>query len=181
MGLRGYRVFTDAKKDLNLNIVGWRSAYARPDHYDDFIALYWQEPGEVWKMRGWPATTVPGKPWLLSPLVGSGAAILVPGQYVSTYKIGRHRGYIALRQVAPVLISRDNDLDEKPEVACKNVETGLFGIHIHKGDVIGTTINRNSAGCQVFKDRKDFDEFIEICVNSSLIWGDTFTYTLLEF
>jgi len=181
----GYTVFTDSTKPLNLNIVGWRNKNGRPDHYDDFIAVYWPDNYEnvkTWAMLSWPATTLPGKPWLLSPLTPKGAAILMPGQYRSSYQLGKYKGYPALRQIGSVIVGRDGDLDEYPDFKEPlATEPGLFGIHIHKGDFIGTTINRNSACCQVFKNRVDFDQFMVFCVKASEFWGDTFTYTLMEF
>ncbi len=181
----GYAVFENSAKPLNLNIVGWRNRKGRPDHYDDFIAIYWRDFHDnikTWATMSWPATTLPGRPWLLSPITTKGTAILMPGQYRSAYHLGKHRGYPALRQVRPVAVGRDGDLDDLPEISDDmTVETGLFGIHIHKGDFIGTTVNRNSAGCQVFKNRVDFDQFMILCVKASDFWGDTFTYTLMEF
>ena len=34
--------------------------------------------------------------------------------------------------------------------------------------------------CQVFKNVKDFNQFMEICMNSKALWGNKFTYTLLN-
>ena len=37
-----------------------------------------------------------------------------------------------------------------------------------------------SAGCQVFADPKDFAKFIELCKKQSTLYGNSFTYTLLD-
>jgi hypothetical protein len=37
-----------------------------------------------------------------------------------------------------------------------------------------------SEGCQVFKRKSDFLEFMRICNQSAKVQGNSFTYTLLE-
>jgi hypothetical protein len=65
----------------------------------------------------------------------------------------------------------------------ENVQEGIFGINIHKAGkfVNGSTqIDKWSAGCQVFSKESDFNEFMEICRKARDIWGNSFTYTLIE-
>jgi hypothetical protein len=45
---------------------------------------------------------------------------------------------------------------------------------------VGNYINKYSAGCQVFADPDDFDEFMAILYKAREEWGNKFTYTLLE-
>ena len=59
-------------------------------------------------------------------------------------------------------------------------DTGMFGINIHKSGVDSTWVENWSEGCQVFKKVKDFDVFMKICKKASKIWGNKFTYTLIE-
>ena len=70
------------------------------------------------------------------------------------------------------------DLDES------NTDTGLFGINIHRatGRSGGksTRVDKWSAGCQVIAANDDFGLFMEICHKSRAIWGNSFTYTLIN-
>ena len=65
----------------------------------------------------------------------------------------------------------------------ENVKEGIFGINIHKAGsrVDGSTqIDKWSAGCQVFAKESDFNQFMEICNKAKDVWGNSFTYTLIE-
>ena len=181
----GYAYFKEVKgKPLNLNLVGWRNKNARTDYFDDFVSLYWQE-GSKWMQTLCPATTRPGLPWLLRPIVKDGAAILVPGQYIGAYELGAYRGYTALKQCKTLKVYRDNNRDSVVDVDPATISQGDYGIHIHRASffqkAIGGKIGRYSAGCQVVERREDFETLIALCVASSLVWGNSFTYTLLEF
>jgi hypothetical protein len=113
-----------------------------------------------------------------------GVAILKPGQYRGSHKIRLHQGkYEALGQQKPVKVYRDNNKDGKYDMIEENVDEGIFGINIHKAGrrVDGSTqIDKWSAGCQVFSKESDFNEFMEICRKARDIWGNSFTYTLIE-
>ena len=113
-----------------------------------------------------------------------GVAILVPGQYRGSHTIGLHQGkYEALRQQKPVKVYRDNNEDGKYDMIEENVKEGIFGINIHKAGsrVAGSTqIDKWSAGCQVFAKESDFNQFMEICNKAKDVWGNSFTYTLIE-
>ena len=56
----------------------------------------------------------------------------------------------------------------------------MFGINIHKAGQDSKWVDNWSHGCQVFKRVKDFDEFMKICKKASKIWGNKFSYTLIE-
>ena len=64
----------------------------------------------------------------------------------------------------------------------ESIDSGYFGINIHRSAKKGesTNVNKWSAGCQVFKNSLDYDIFICICEKSAEIYGNSFTYTLLE-
>lgn len=180
-GERKYKIFESNLYPYNLNIVGWRSKIGRVNKYDDFLALYWFSAKKEWNMRSWSITTKPGTPWLLKPINPNGAAVLVPGQYIESYERGIYKNKTALLQRKPVNVYRDNDLDNEIDITHSKIDKGYFGIHIHRGGKFSNFVNRNSAGCQVFKNANEFDEFFEIIKLSSMYWGPFFTYTLLEF
>jgi hypothetical protein len=57
----------------------------------------------------------------------------------------------------------------------------MFGINIHRSNPNSesSVVEKWSAGCQVFKKVKEFNEFIEDCKEASNTWGNKFSYTLL--
>ena len=63
-------------------------------------------------------------------------------------------------------------------------DTGLFGINIHRatGRAGGksTRVDKWSAGCQVIASNEDWEEFIFACYKAEAIWGNKFTYTLIN-
>ena len=76
---------------------------------------------------------------------------------------------------------RDNNRDSKPDYHGPE-EEGWFGINIHKHRGSDARLNTGgvSAGCQVFKSSKDFQNFLKLCEKSAEKWGNSFTYTLIE-
>jgi hypothetical protein len=112
-----------------------------------------------------------------------GTAILVPGQYRSAWKLNLHQGkYLALCQAKPVKVYRDNDLDNEFDFISESIQEGIFGINIHRSNPYTESyyVDKWSAGCTVFKKVDEYNEFIDICKKSADIYGNSFTYTLLN-
>lgn len=177
-----YVVLGNEKKDLNLNIVGIRNSSSLPDKFDDRIVVFWRYENK-WNVKQYKATTKPGLAYLNQPISDDGTAILKEGQYLGAYNLGLHKGkYKALVQAAPVTVIRDFDRDSNFDFVSGREQTGFFGINIHRATASGesTIVGKWSAGCQVFANSAQFDEFIDICGNSALNWGNSFTYTLLN-
>lgn len=179
----GYAFFTNG--DYNLNIIGVRNLLGdtiQRDKFDDALLLIYKENGK-WVKKIWDATTDPSLKLLKSPSNSQGTAILVPGQYRSTYKIDLHNGkYKALCQrLKPVKVYRDKNKDNVLDMDPKTITSGMFGINIHRASswYINDNIGAYSAGCQVFKSYKDFDEFMKIVEKSKAKYGNSFTYTLV--
>lgn len=176
----GYEIFKEVPgKPFNLNIVGIRNPLGFQDEFNDKICVYFQERG-LWVSYIWPATTIPGSPWLKSPVNSKGTAVLCPGQYRSSHRLGIYHGYTALKQVGPLKVWRDNDRNSSVDVLNAKVETGFFGIHIHRAGILTKLIGYSSAGCQVFQKRSDFAEFIDLCEAAAAYWNSSFSYTLVE-
>jgi hypothetical protein len=180
---KGYTWFDDAaNKGYDVNIVGIRNSSTGDkvtNLFDDTLTLSYKVGGE-WKFHQWPATTEPGKKGMLEGKAAGGVAFVVPGQYRGSHAIGLHQGkYKALRQIGNIKLYRDGDRDlvfDKDKITeCSNC-----GINIHKAGVDSTFVENWSEGCQVFKRSKDFDEFMSICTKAEKIFGNKFTYTLLE-
>jgi hypothetical protein len=177
---KGYRFFTQG--NYNLNIVGVRTANPVPNKFDDTIYVCYRQD-EKWRMDAYRCTTDPGLFWLENPMVARGTAIMKPGQYRGAYKIGTHRGYKALAQIGgPVTILIDSNRDSVLDFDVTKEDSGYFGINIHRARMDGTStvVDKWSAGCQVFADSFSFEAFLETCEKSRDVYGNSFTYTLLE-
>lgn len=180
--LEGYTVFKTGA--YNLNLIGVRSPQTTANAFDDTMHCVYRDGSGEWIELSFSITTDPGKYWLLNPGRVSGTAILVSGQYRGAWKLGLHRGkYEALVQTAgKVKVYRDADKDDILEHDAENIEQGYFGINIHRSSSVRTSsdVDRWSAGCQVFADPNDYRLFIELCRISADIYGNSFSYTLLE-
>jgi hypothetical protein len=179
---KGYVWFEDAaNKGLDLNIVGVRNSAtgkAVTNAFDDVITVSYKKDGQ-WIYKEWMNTTDPGTKGVKEYKNAKGVARLVPGQYRSSHNIGLHQGkYEALKQINPVKVYRDNDKNMTYDES--KIDTGIFGINIHKAGVDSTFVENWSEGCQVFKRIADFDEFMNICRAASKVHGNKFTYTLIE-
>lgn len=166
---KGHTVFTDPEK---LNIVGIRK-------FDGMDRLYafWNTPEGKWEMRDWEITTDPATKYLksLKSISGSdmskGAAILKAGQW--PYKTGLHKGkYKALVQDGKVQVYRDYDRNAYLLFDDSTIQTGVFGINIHK--------DQYSEGCQVFQVNPEFDEFMTYVNRHEKRYGNKFLYTLID-
>jgi len=183
MEKKGY-MFFDGDKELNINLIGIRRDNAGTNEFDDFMVAIYRDNRlrEICKI--YPITTDPGEYWLENPINPRGTAILMPGQYSGTWKLGLHQGkYEALVQRKPVKVWRDNNKDRVIDYlsAHQHVSEGYFGINIHRSNPYDKSyvINKWSAGCQVFQAVDDYKEFMGLCKSSADLYGNSFSYTLL--
>lgn len=180
---KGYAYFN--KGNYNLNIIGVRSNQNNKvtNKYDDFLVVIYNTDNG-WKRQIYTITTEPGSSLMKAPSNVKGTAILSPGQYRGAYKIDKHRGkYDALCQRnKPVKVYRDNNKDNVYDYIPANIDTGMFGINIHRSNEFWTraTVDNYSAGCQVFNDPKEFTSFMKLVKKSASIYGNCFTYTLIN-
>ena len=186
MDSKGYKYFENG--DYNLNIIGIRnSATANmvTNKFDDTITVSYKIDGE-WQYHEFDCTTDPGTHYMDSPILkNTGCAILKPGQYPKSHKIRKHQGrYEALGQQNDVTVYRDNNRDDIYNLNQENTDTGLFGINIHRATKYAgkksSQVDKWSAGCQVIASNDDWTKFMKICRKARDIWGNNFTYTLLE-
>jgi hypothetical protein len=170
-------------RPYELTILGVRSESTVPNRFDDEIHVLFKNNSKQWVHYIFPATTDPGTYWLKNPLSPQGTAILKQGQYKASYEIGLHRGkYYSLIQSKPVTVLRDYDRNAVLDFKNGKTETGMFGINIHHASENGTTktIDQYSAGCQVFANIKDFELFMKLCEVHKNLYGNFFTYTLID-
>ena len=177
---KGYAWFEGAK-DYDLNIVGVRNSDTGnkvTNAFDDVMTLSYKKDGQ-WVYHEWANTTDPGTKGVKEFHNAAGVARLVEGQYRGSHAIGLHQGkYEALKQLNPVKVYRDANKDMTYDET--KIDTGIFGINIHKAGVDSTYVENWSEGCQVFKKSADFDEFMILAKKASGIHGNKFTYTLIE-
>lgn len=180
---KGYSYFT--KGYYNLNIIGIRKNNNNviTNKYDDILVVMYRTRTGL-KTVYFNITTEPGDYYMRKKLGNpKGTAILVPGQYRGCWKLGKHKGeYEALVQAKPVKVYRDGNKDNVYDMFPQTINEGLFGINIHRSNEGFTrqTVDMYSAGCQVFADPKDFDKFIDLCKKQEVLYGNSFTYTLLD-
>ncbi len=177
---KGYS-FLDDGSPYQLNIFGVRN-YGAVNRFNDFLCVCFRNSINEWVLRQWPGTTMPGLSMLQGPVNPRGTAILVPGQYVDTWKRDLHAGkYEALCQrLKPVRVFRDANRDTKYDLDPATIQEGMFGINIHKAGTLTESVDRYSAGCQVFQREVDFNLFMAI-VDAAIKKGATaFSYTLFE-
>jgi hypothetical protein len=183
---KGYVWFNGSnEKGYDVNIVGVRnnspSTYKKVTNvFDDYITLTFKDENGVIQYYCWSATTDPGKKGVQQFHNSKGVARLIPGQYRGVWALDKHQGkYEALCQRnGNVDVWRDGNKDLIFDEIVK--DCGMFGINIHKAGQDSMWVENWSEGCQVFKRVKDFDEFMKICRKASKIWGNKFSYTLIE-
>jgi len=182
------------KGDYNLNIVGIRNSSTDSkvtNAFDDKITLSYKTgtnkkgEGGQWHFHCFDCTTDPGTHWVENIMREDGVAILKPGQYRGSHIIRKHQGrYEALGQDRPVSVYRDDNRDPWYNLLEESVQTGNFGINIHRATKYAnkksTQVDKWSAGCQVIAANNDWKEFMSICRKARNKWGNRFTYTLLQ-
>tara|TARA_R100001015_G_C4629240_1_gene189940 strand:+ start:1764 stop:2399 length:636 start_codon:yes stop_codon:yes gene_type:complete len=186
MEKKGYAFFSNGI--FNVNIVGIRSKEARSNKFDDTMLLIYKNKKKEWEVQSSVITTDPGEKYLVHPMNKKGTAILVPNQYRGVYRVDIHArhnskfAHEALCQRGNVLKvwrdgNRDKILDHDPET----VDEGWFGVNIHRSKVgEASYVGSYSAGCQVFKNGTDFKLFMSAVKKSAELYGNSFSYTLLE-
>ena len=177
---KGFKIFT---RPFELNIVGVRANSIQPNSFDDHITVFFKGNDGKWQFHQFPATTDPGTYWLQNPMNPQGTAILKHGQYLNSHRIGLHRGkYLAVVQQRPITVIRDYERNASLDLVNGKEQTGLFGINIHHAAINGTTksVDKYSAGCQVFANINDFNVFMQLAQKHKQVYGNNFTYTLID-
>ena len=168
----GYVVAVDGQ----WNIASIRAVTGSTNTFNDELHLF-RKTAAGWEHHVYPITADPGTYYLQTPMNGVSTAAVVPGQYIDAYKFGLHKGqYEALVQAGPLKVYRDGNRDAKFDYDPNSIVTGSYGINIHKASADSKTVDRWSAGCQVFARERDFSEFIQLLKQTG---QPRFTYTLL--
>ena len=171
--------------DNEINIISIRNSAPGTkvtNVFDDTITVSYKE-NNIWQFKSWDCTTDPGTKAVKEYHNAGGVAILVPGQYINSHTIRLHQGkYEAVCQAGIVKVFRDKNKDMLFDMNPATIETGVFGINIHRSNPTTESmlVENWSEGCSVFKRAKDFAEFMKIVNSFKISSGNKFTYTLLE-
>lgn len=179
--MKHFKLFTRLNE---LNIVGLRSKSVIPNRFDDELHVFYKVTPIKWQYHVFKITTDPGTYWLKNPMAPQGTAILAEGQYINAWVLGLHKGqYKALVQAKPIAVLRDYDRNATLDFYNGQKFTGMFGINIHRANKVGITktVDRNSAGCQVFANASDFEAFLKLCEAHRAKYGNLFSYSLIDF
>lgn len=178
---KGYLWF--GPRPYDLNVIGIRNENRIAGKFDDTFCVAYIDINGNERVFVCPCTTDPGPYYLQRTLTPKGCAILKPGQYLGAYQIGLHRGYVALRQIKPVTVFRDNNKNTILDWSAVPTETGMFAINIHRNLAggIAKEVGQFSAGCQVIQSADDHAYELSLVRRQKLVIGtDIVSYTLLE-
>jgi hypothetical protein len=162
-------------------MIAVRNLKGETNHFDDYLFMVFMDDKLTLQIRGWSVTTDPGYYWLLHPMRVEGTSIIFPGQYLQSHKLGQHKGKPALQQIGTIKVFRDSNEDMILDAKRDSIQSGIFGINIHRAGRKSTSVDKWSAGCIVFAEEDDFEDFLRLCKkqqDSGL--GDKFTLTLIE-
>jgi hypothetical protein len=167
----------------NVFLYGIRSRSVAVDLWNDVLGIcYIDHFGNKINLMH-KGSTKPGLYWLKKKKGNiNGTAILPPGQYRSCWKIGNHKAYTALVQKGnPFKVWRDNNEDGRFDYQ-GTLYTDVTGLNMHT-ESLERDIDRvgpYSAGCQVRAFDKEHFAMMSIIELSKNLYGDGFSYTLLE-
>jgi len=186
MDAKGYKYFENDNYDVN--IIGVRNSDTGTkvtNKFDDTMTISYKDEKGNWNYYEYNCTTDPGDDWVDNPMLEKGVAILKPGQYRGSHKLRLHQGkYLALGQKKDVTVYRDGNKDGNYDFDESTCDTGLFGINIHRATALSgktsTYVDKWSAGCQVIASNDDWFAFLGICQTAREVWGNSFSYTLIE-
>jgi hypothetical protein len=164
----------------NIIIIGLRDeSNSHKDIYNDFIIVANENEAHIFN-----ASTDPGVYYTNNPIDSEGCAHLCYGYYPNAYIIGIHAkgtpwAHEALVQRGnKVTIWRDKNKNfqyDENEI----IQSGYFGINIHKNLSDINHIGKSSAGCQVIQYLKDFDFFMKF-IKSNKKEQNKFSYLLVN-
>ena len=166
-----------------LNLFAIRNS-DNPNTFNDKLFVFWyDERGKVnvfSPQKGF--TTDPGFLSLTKPVSGNGCAILKEGWYQKLWTVGKHNGkYTALVQGGgPCTVYRDRNRNKVLDMDNRSVDTGMFGINMHRASELGTskTVENWSAGCQVWANGGEFRQFMNLVNKAKQCGQSVFSYFL---
>lgn len=175
---KNYKFFNKGDYNVNIIIIRNKNIYYNSD--DDKLILIFKI-NNIETIRQYKVTCDPTSYYRKNysyHYKNNGVAFIKEGQYLQSYKIGKHLNRYALVQIKNVKIYRDNNNDDKFDKIY--IDEGIFGINIHDVWDVENFDIYSSAGCIAFKDRNQFEDFLKICKISSNKYGNLFSKTVLD-
>lgn len=166
---------------FNINLIGVRCADKNANTFNDQLFCIFNTVAGSCALS-FMFTSDPGTHWRLNPMNVAGTAVLPRGQHKGLFKLGKFKGkYDALVQRREVGVLRDNNADDVIDFDAA-LDVGWHGICMHMASAISKSsiVGRWSAGCQVLASAVDFALMMAVLKKAATIWGDAFTYTLLD-
>jgi len=147
-----------------LNLVGVRSP-GDVNKFNDTLYYYWFDSKGKPEIRSIKEfTTDPGLKILRAPITTKGTAVVKEGWYRRMWKLGKHKNsYPALVQANPCVVFRDNNRNAIIDFNPETIESGLFGINLHRASerLKSIQVDGWSAGCQVVADSAEFKKLMD--------------------
>ncbi|MCU0436717.1 MAG: hypothetical protein MUC49_02310 [Raineya sp.] len=180
-----YKVFT---RPYELNIWGIRSKSTASGKFDDEIIVFFKDEKGNWQLKSYEASTDPGTFFLKNPMQNLGTAILNKGQHLDKWQ-GQYNtrlgftAYELVQSLGEVEIIRDYNRDAFLDFNNGTITKGFYGLNIHVGTSPGgesIDVGQWSAGCQVFANWNDYQEFTKLCERHAQLYGNKFSYTLID-
>jgi hypothetical protein len=169
-GLLKRRGFTIYTRPFELNIVGLRNKNVR--HADE-IHVFYKINAKNWNYHIYEGIT---DPFYLSKGKPSSSILLKEGQYADTFEIGRHREkFTALVETKPVVVLENND--RASSLSAGKTKKGNFNIDI----IPAAAFKDGDEGCQLLLGDENFTELIVLCKKHAELYGNHFTYSLIDF
>jgi len=180
--LKGY-VFLEDRIYLP-NIMAVRASDVNSNEFNDIGVCAYKNIYKKWCVDIFEMTTDPGIYYRKNTLNSAGTGILAEQQIIDGFRIGKHKGKLALVQNKPFLVYRDNNKDEKlnfDNVVWGNIDCGF---NFHRANNSGVNIKKNvgksSAGCQVVMCISKFNMIMDVCLLAKKYNGITaFNYVLV--
>lgn len=169
-------------RTYDLNLFGIRNSNKLSDKFDDTIGVAYRDTGLNERVFICPATTDPGAPYLVNPINKKGTAILIGGYHPKMFRLGLHKGYLALVQYRPVPVIRDNNRDTYINWELKTRDVGMHGIDLHRAHEteIVALVGRHSAGCQVTQANADLQYILSLVkLQKKYMGSDIVSYALI--
>lgn len=177
---RGFTVF---KRPYELNLVALRRAGARASHFDDELHVFFLDENGVLNYHVFNMVTDPGTYWKNNKTMPKNTLMLAEGQYLNAYSIGKHKGKKgAIVQNREVEVYPSYDRKAIFDLFKGEKQKGKFDINILHAKSNGRFLflSKDMEGCQVIQRKEDFEDLIKLCAKHVQLYGNAFTYTLID-
>jgi hypothetical protein len=172
--------YTYKSRYRELNLIGFRRISGEFNTWKDYLGAFWFEGTQPY-FKLFPGTTVPGRYYLIDKFLNpKGCAVMLPGQYVDSYQLGKHKGKEAFVQRSKIRYFRDNNKNSIIDNA-GGVFDDIIGLNIHTTHGVFPFVNKYSAGCQVYQDPQQFEWVLELAREHADRYGNKFNYTLMTY